>query len=95
MRKSYRKNHKKEIVSIPYRKCHDAFEGRIVTIINKIESGKNWSRDLEGLIDKIQRISARDMTNRYIIAGIKTISKLTHGIHHDVIVLLFSRTSTR
>lgn len=36
IRKSYRKIHKKEIRSIPYRKCHDAFEGRIVTIINKI-----------------------------------------------------------
>jgi hypothetical protein len=25
VRKSYRKNNKKEIISIPYRKCHDAF----------------------------------------------------------------------
>jgi hypothetical protein len=45
IRKSYRKIHRKEIISIPYRKCHDAFEGRIVTIINKIESGKNCLRD--------------------------------------------------
>ena len=44
-RKSYRKIHKREIISIPYRKCHDAFEGRIVTIINKIENGKNCLRD--------------------------------------------------
>lgn len=45
VRKSYRKIHKKEIVSIPYRKCHDAFEGRIVAIINKIEGGKNCQKD--------------------------------------------------
>jgi len=45
IRKSYRKIHKREIISIPYRKCHDAFEGRIVSIINKIESGKNCLKD--------------------------------------------------
>ena len=35
-RKSYRKLHKREIISIPYRKCHDALEGRIVAILNKL-----------------------------------------------------------
>jgi hypothetical protein len=46
VRKSYRKHHRREIVSIPYRKCHDAFEGRVVTIINKLQSGKNCQKDL-------------------------------------------------
>ncbi len=76
IRKSYRKMHKRDIISIPYRKCHDAFEGRIVTIINKIESGKNCLRDFESLIEKMQRITGKDMMNRFIIGGIKTILKL-------------------
>lgn len=76
IRKSYRKIHKREIISIPYRKCHDAFEGRIVTIINKIESGKNCLRDFESLIERMQRINAKDMINRFIISGIKTIIRL-------------------
>lgn len=49
VRKSYRKNQKKALTSIPYRKCHDAFEGRIVGLLNKIGGGKNCLREMEGL----------------------------------------------
>ena len=47
-----------------------------MTIINKIENGKNCLRDCESLIEKMQRINAKDMINRFIIAGIKTIIRL-------------------
>jgi hypothetical protein len=77
VRKSYRKIHRKEIISIPYRKCHDAFEGRIVTIINKIEGSKNCVRDFESLIERMQRINVKDMMNRFIVAGIATIIRLS------------------
>ena len=36
VRKSYRKSQKRELTSIPYRKCHDPFEGRIVGLLNKV-----------------------------------------------------------
>lgn len=72
-RKSYRKVHKREIVSIPYRKCHDALEGRIVAILNKLENGKNCLRDFDGLVEKMNKITSKDLKNRYIVSGIKTI----------------------
>lgn len=86
--------HKHEIVSIPYRKCHDAFEGRIVSIINKLEAGKNCQRDLETLIERIQRITPKDMMNRYIIAGISTLVKLSHHHPDDVNLSKFSPKSS-
>lgn len=72
-RKSYRKQHKREIVSVPYRKCHDALEGRIVTIMNKIEGGKNCLKDFESLVEKLGRISTKDLLNRFVVSGIKII----------------------
>jgi hypothetical protein len=33
-------------------------------------------RDFESLIEKMQRITGKDMMNRFIIGGIKTILKL-------------------
>lgn len=72
-RKSYRKQHKREIVSVPYRKCHDALEGRIVTIMNKIEGGKNCLKDFESLVEKLGRISAKDLLNRFVISGVKIV----------------------
>lgn len=72
-RKSYRKQHKREIVSVPYRKCHDALEGRIVTIMNKIEGGKNCLKDFESLVEKMGRISAKDLLNRFVVSGIKVV----------------------
>lgn len=47
-----------------------------MAIINKIEGGKNCLRDFESLIERMQRINAKDMINRYIISGIKTIIRL-------------------
>lgn len=62
---------------MPYRKCHDAMEGRIVTVINKITNGKNCAKDFENLVDKMAKITAKDMANRYVIAGIRTIISMT------------------
>jgi hypothetical protein len=95
MRKSYRKLHKREIVSIPYRKCHDALEGRIVTILNKLENGKNCLRDFEGLIEKMGRIASKDLRNRFIISGIRTILAVSlEKETYDVRVALFSPNSS-
>lgn len=77
VRKSYRKVSKREILSVPYRKCHDAMEGRIVTLINKIANGKNCAKDFENLAEKMARIGSRDMANRHVIAGIRTVIGMT------------------
>lgn len=77
IRKSYRKMSKKEILSVPYRKCHDAMEGRIVTLMNKLGNGKNCAKDFENLIEKMGKISGRDMVNRYVIAGIRSVINMT------------------
>ena len=58
---------------MPYRKCHDALEGRIVTIMNKIDGGKNCLKDFESLVEKIGRISSKDLLNRFVVSGIKII----------------------
>jgi hypothetical protein len=89
MRKSYRRSHKNEVESIPYRKCHDAFEGRIVAIINKMGAGKNCLRDLEGLLDRLLKIAAKDMMNRYVVGGIATIVRLAREGTYEVLSLLF------
>ena len=68
---------KKEILSVPYRKCHDAMEGRIVTLMNKLGNGKNCAKDFENLIEKMGKISGRDMVNRYVIAGIRSVINMT------------------
>lgn len=74
--KSYRKAHKKELDSIPYRKCYDNFEARIVLILNKLHDGKNSQKDLELLVEKMQKISPKELLNRYIISGIVAIIRL-------------------
>lgn len=75
-RKSYRKLSKKQIVAIPYRKYYDSLEASIVGILNKIESGKNLTKELEGLIDKMQKIKPKELFNKYIISGVKTVIRL-------------------
>ena len=52
-------------------------EGRIVTVINKITNGKNCAKDFENLVDRVAKITAKDMANRYVIAGIRTIIGMT------------------
>ena len=48
-------------------------------------------RDFESLIEKMQRINAKDMVNRYIISGIKTIIRLGREKDiYDVWFFLFS-----
>jgi hypothetical protein len=50
-RKSYRKKlSRRGVATIPYRKCHDLLEGRVVTVINKIQTGKNCVRDIDSLV---------------------------------------------
>ena len=45
--------------------------------MNKLENGKNCLRDFEGLIEKMDKIANKDIMNRFIISGIKTIINLT------------------
>jgi hypothetical protein len=48
----------------------------VVTIINKLQLGKNCQKDLEGLADKLAKISNKDMMNRFVVAGVATIVAL-------------------
>jgi hypothetical protein len=61
------------VAAVPYRKCHDALEGRVVGILNKIVSGRNCQKDLEALADRLPRMARRDTHNRYIVAGIASV----------------------
>jgi hypothetical protein len=61
---------------VPYRKCHDALEGRIVAIMNKMVGGRNCQKDFEGLVEKMARITQKDMRNRFIVGGIRSIVTL-------------------
>ena len=45
--------------------------------MNKIEDRKNCFRDFESLVERIQKISGREMMNKYIISGISTIVRLS------------------
>lgn len=45
-------------------------------LINKLSSGKHCAKDFESFIEKMQRISVKDMMNKYVVAGIRTIVKL-------------------
>ena len=41
--------------------------------MNKIEGGKNCLKDFEGLVEKLGRISAKDLLNRFVVSGVKII----------------------
>ena len=43
-KKSYRKQQSKRLNSVPYRKCQSSIEERIVSIMNKIEGGKDCEK---------------------------------------------------
>lgn len=45
--------------------------------MNKLESGKNCLKDFESLIEKMNRIANKDLMNRFVISGIKTIITLS------------------
>lgn len=77
---------KRQVISFPYRKCHDALQGRIVSILNKLQNGKNCLRDFDGLIQKMNKISNKDLLNRFIISGIKAIINIGYEKNiYDVI----------
>jgi len=44
-----------------------------VAILNKLEGGKNCLRDFDGLMEKMNKITSKDLKNKFIISGIKTI----------------------
>lgn len=77
-RKSYRKNGRErgEVAAIPYRRCHEPLEGRIVGILNKMVARRSCQKDLEALADRIPRMTLRDTENRFIVAGIGSIIAL-------------------
>lgn len=72
------------MMSIPYRKCHDHFEGRIVGLLNKVEAGKNCLREMEGLVEKLQKLGSRDLLNRHVVAGVKVLLRLARERDFDV-----------
>ena len=84
IRKNYRKNQRKELTSIPYRKCHEAFEGRIIGLLNKIEAGKNCAREIDGLAERLQRAGSRELLNRHVVAGVKVLLRLARQRDYDV-----------
>jgi hypothetical protein len=38
-----------------------------------LEAGKNCLRDFEGLMEKMNKITSKDLRNRFIVSGIRTI----------------------
>jgi hypothetical protein len=41
--------------------------------LNKLEAGKNCLRDFEGLMEKMNKITSKDLRNKFIVSGIRTI----------------------
>ena len=76
VRKSYRKTNRTDISAFSYRKCHDALEGRIVALLNRIVVGKAIQKDVEALADRLPKMSMKNLNNRYIVSGISFTLKL-------------------
>lgn len=64
------------MTAIPYRKCQDALEGRVVSIINKMESNKNYQKEIECFVEKLPKISIKDCMNKHVVSGIIVILNL-------------------
>jgi hypothetical protein len=76
-RKNYRKVFiKKEKNYISFRRNQDNLEGKIVNVINKMINGKNCAKDILHIVDKMGRLSGREMMSKYIVGGYETIVKL-------------------
>ena len=46
-----------------------------------MQSDKHCIKEIEGLIDRVQKINAKDLLNRYIISGIMTVIKIAREKH--------------
>lgn len=56
-----------------------------MAILNKLEAGKNCLRDFDGLMEKMAKITSKDLRNRFIVSGIKAIIAVTdHKNIYDV-----------
>ena len=62
---------------VPFRKCQSMVEERIVSIINKIESGRFCEKQLRSLNEKLRRLPMRQLMNRYVMSGVNIVCKLT------------------
>lgn len=49
----------------------------MVTVINKIKSGKECHKEIETLIDKTRKVSIKELNNRYFVSGIQLICNLS------------------
>lgn len=52
-------------------------EEKVVTVINKIKSGKECHKEIETLIDKTRKVSIKELNNRYFVSGIQLICNLS------------------
>ncbi len=66
-----------------------------MAILNKLEAGKNCLRDFDGLMEKMSKITSKDLRNRFIVSGIKTIIAVSEEKNiYDVRSRLFSQRSS-
>lgn len=57
-------------------------EEKVVSVINKIKSGKDCHKEIETLIDKTKKVSIKELNNRYFVSGIQLICNLSLEKEH-------------
>ena len=75
-RRSGRRHKRNTINQVPFRKFQDSFEQKIVVLINRIHQRKSNEKDIEIFIEKLQKITTKELYNPYIISGVKTVLNL-------------------
>jgi hypothetical protein len=66
-------------VRIPFRKYEEVtLEGRIVEILNNLNTGKDCRNEVGRLFKRLRKIKDKEVMNRYILSGLITLQKLIH-----------------
>lgn len=67
---------------IPFRKFEEiTLEGKIVDCLNKMNQGKHCPTELSRIINKAKKIRTKDLTNRYVVSGMRMLGRVVDWQH--------------